>query len=104
VSGSGAHVEVGLNLKELGLVHDPEVGCTQKSCKEHGVHYATVVIDLGLNDLHADDGDCVHPDDVEPDERQLEALQEAHERMHPKGTVYVEYCPEPTCRHLLGAA
>jgi hypothetical protein len=42
-----------------------------------------------------------HPEVVMVD---LGDLQEAHERMHPDGTHYIEYCPELTCRHLLGAA
>jgi hypothetical protein len=104
VSGDPAEVEVFLNLKELGLAHAPEAPCLQETCKKEGLHYATILIDLEDNDLHADDGGCVHPDDIGPDERQLESLQEAHERMHPHGTRYIESCWELTCRHLLGAA
>jgi hypothetical protein len=104
VSGDPREVQVFLSPKELGLVHAPGASCPQETCKKEGLHYATIVVDLDDNDLHADDGGCVHPDDIEPDERELEALQEAHELMHPKGTLYVEYCCELVCRHLLGAA
>jgi hypothetical protein len=104
VSGDPVEIEVFLNLGELGLTHAPGKPCLQETCQKEGLHYAVILADLEENDLHADDGGCVHPDDIEPDERQLEALQEAHERMHPKGTVFVENCWERACRHLLGAA
>jgi hypothetical protein len=104
MSGNPAEVEVFLSLKELGLVHAPGTVCPQETCQKEGLHFARILVDLEDNDLHADDGGCVHPDDIEPDERELEALQEAHERMHPQGTVFVENCWDPACRHLLGAA
>lgn len=34
----------------------------------------------------------------------LDDLQEAHEKMHPDGSLFIESCCELICRHLRGAA
>lgn len=104
---SGHPVEVVLNLEDLGLVHAPGAACDAGKCKADGGHRAEILIDLSANGLHGD-GDCDHDDCwyelATRTDGAMRALQEAHERMHPNGTRYIESCWELTCRHLLGAA
>jgi hypothetical protein len=108
---SGHPVEVVLNLEDLGLVHAPGSQCDLEKCKADGGHRAEILVDLDGSGLHRED-DCDHDDcwfeaassETGPGSAKRRALQEAHEQMHPRGTVYVENCWEPACRHLLGAA
>jgi hypothetical protein len=99
----GHPVEVVLPLEDLGLVHAPGSTCDQEKCKADGGHRAVVRADLGANGLHAY-GDCDDWPETESAERDRSPLQEAHQQMHPRGTVYIESCYEPVCRRLLGAA
>jgi hypothetical protein len=100
---SGHPVRVVLDLEELGLIHAPGSPCDPDKCKAAGGHEARIRIDLDANELH-DDSNCFWSEEPGRSEREMEALQAAHERMHPKGTVYIEKCWEPVCRDLLGAA
>ena len=98
---SGHPVEVILSLEDLGLVHAPGSSCDLEKCKADGGHRAEVLVDLGSNELITLD-DCIDLVD-EPVEDDMAAMQAVHEQMHPRGTVYIEFCREPVCRDLRGA-
>lgn len=81
-------IDTALDLKTLRLTHAPGNDCT---CA--GIHPVSLVIDLADHDLHRS-GEC---DDLAYAGDTADALQALHEKAHPDGTVFVEYCREPAC-------
>lgn len=89
LAADGYEMQLTIDLAEHKLAH-----ADGSTCRCKGKHDLTVPVNPEEHGLHPND-ECVMPDLT------AEAVQRLHEEAHPKGTVFAEYCDQPSCREAM---